>query len=60
MLTARDAIHDIVKGLDAGADDYLTKPFSFVELLARIRALVRRKEFRKKECVSKWKTLCST
>jgi DNA-binding response OmpR family regulator len=48
MLTARDALPDIVKGLDAGADDYLTKPFSFVELLARIRALVRRKEFRKK------------
>jgi two-component system copper resistance phosphate regulon response regulator CusR len=48
MLTARDALHDIVKGLDAGADDYLTKPFCFVELLARIRALVRRKEFRKK------------
>ena len=48
MLTARDALHDIVKGLDAGADDYLTKPFSFVELLARIRALARRKEFRRK------------
>ncbi len=48
MLTARDALQDIVKGLDAGADDYLTKPFSFVELLARIRALVRRKQFRKK------------
>ncbi|MGB2626312.1 MAG: response regulator transcription factor [Candidatus Acidiferrum sp.] len=48
MLTARDALQDIVRGLDAGADDYMTKPFSFVELLARIRALVRRKEFRKK------------
>lgn len=48
MLTARDSLPDIVKGLDAGADDYLTKPFSFVELLARIRALVRRKEFHKK------------
>ena len=48
MLTARDSLPDIVKGLDAGADDYLTKPFSFVELLARIRALVRRKEFRRK------------
>ncbi len=48
MLTARDALHDIVKGLDSGADDYLTKPFSFVELLARIRALVRRNEFRRK------------
>jgi DNA-binding response OmpR family regulator len=42
MLTARDAVPDTVKGLDAGADDYLTKPFSFVELLARIRALGRR------------------
>jgi DNA-binding response OmpR family regulator len=48
MLTARDALPDIVSGLDAGADDYLTKPFSFVELLARIRALARRKEFRRK------------
>lgn len=42
MLTARDAIKDRVAGLDGGADDYLTKPFSFVELLARLRALVRR------------------
>jgi DNA-binding response OmpR family regulator len=42
MLTARDALPEIVKGLDAGADDYMTKPFSFVELLARIRALGRR------------------
>jgi two-component system, OmpR family, response regulator len=42
MLTARDAIPDRVAGLDAGADDYLTKPFSFSELLARLRALVRR------------------
>ena len=42
MLTARDALGDIVKGLDAGADDYLTKPFSFAELLARVRALGRR------------------
>ncbi len=48
MLTARDALPDIIKGLDAGADDYLTKPFSFQELLARIRALVRRHEFRKR------------
>lgn len=47
MLTARDALPDIVRGLDAGADDYLTKPFSFLELLARIRALVRRNEFRR-------------
>ena len=42
MLTARDAVDDRVRGLDSGADDYLTKPFSFVELLARLRALVRR------------------
>ncbi|MFZ0582660.1 MAG: response regulator transcription factor [Candidatus Acidiferrales bacterium] len=42
MLTARDALSDIVCGLDSGADDYLTKPFSFTELLARIRALGRR------------------
>jgi two-component system OmpR family response regulator len=42
MLTARDAIGDRVVGLDAGADDYLTKPFSFEELLARLRALNRR------------------
>jgi len=42
MLTARDAVLDRVTGLDAGADDYLTKPFSFAELLARLRALARR------------------
>jgi two-component system OmpR family response regulator len=42
MLTARDAVGDRVNGLDAGADDYLVKPFSFEELLARLRALVRR------------------
>jgi two-component system, OmpR family, response regulator len=42
MLTARDAVEDRVSGLDGGADDYLTKPFSFAELLARLRALVRR------------------
>jgi DNA-binding response OmpR family regulator len=48
MLTARDSLPDIVSGLDAGADDYLTKPFSFLELLARIRALARRNEFRRK------------
>jgi DNA-binding response OmpR family regulator len=42
LLTARDANEDVVRGLDAGADDYLTKPFSFEVLLARVRALVRR------------------
>lgn len=43
MLTARDAIEDKITGLDFGADDYLTKPFEFRELLARLRALLRRK-----------------
>ena len=43
MLTARDAIHDRVQGLDAGADDYLVKPFALAELLARLRALLRRR-----------------
>jgi len=42
MLTARDAPADIVRGLDAGADDYLVKPFDFAVLLARLRALTRR------------------
>jgi two-component system, OmpR family, response regulator len=42
MLTARDAVDDRVRGLDAGADDYLVKPFSLLELAARLRALVRR------------------
>jgi two-component system response regulator MprA len=44
ILTAKDAVPDRVAGLDAGADDYLTKPFSFEELLARIRALLRRRQ----------------
>ncbi len=42
MLTARDGVRDRVEGLDAGADDYLVKPFAFAELLARLRALLRR------------------
>src|SRR6202034_1232052 len=42
VLTARDAVSDRVRGLDSGADDYVCKPFAFEELLARVRALVRR------------------
>jgi two-component system OmpR family response regulator len=42
MLTARDQVSDRIRGLDAGADDYLVKPFDFGELLARLRALIRR------------------
>jgi DNA-binding response OmpR family regulator len=47
MLTARDSVEDRVKGLDSGADDYLIKPFAFSELLARIRALLRRESLSK-------------
>jgi heavy metal response regulator len=47
VLTARDTVEDIVKGLDAGCDDYLTKPFEFIEFLARIRALLRRERIDK-------------
>ena len=44
MLTAKDTVEDIVAGLDSGSDDYLTKPFAFAELLARVRALLRRSD----------------
>ncbi len=47
FLTAKDKVEDKVYGLDSGADDYLTKPFAFEELLARVRALLRRKEMEK-------------
>ncbi len=47
MLTARDSVDDKIRGLDAGADDYLAKPFSFGELLARIRSLMRRSQTQK-------------
>jgi DNA-binding response OmpR family regulator len=49
ILTAKDKIHDKVEGLDAGADDYMVKPFAFEELLARIRALLRRPEIIKED-----------
>jgi DNA-binding response OmpR family regulator len=51
ILTARDAVPDRVKGLDSGADDYLVKPFDLTELLARIRALLRRREGRARELI---------
>src|SRR5262249_6858561 len=51
MLTARDEVADRVRGLDVGADDYLVKPFAADELLARVRALLRRREPREKTAV---------
>ncbi len=51
LLTARDAILDKIKGLDTGADDYLTKPFVFGELLARIRTLIRRRSSAKESVI---------
>ncbi|MCO5296629.1 MAG: response regulator transcription factor [Fimbriimonadaceae bacterium] len=51
MLTARDAVEDRVKGLDCGADDYLPKPFDFKELMARVRALLRRDAVHKAQIV---------
>ena len=47
MLTAKDSLENIIAGLDSGSDDYLTKPFAFAELLARVRALLRRSEMDK-------------
>jgi heavy metal response regulator len=47
ILTARDSVEDRVKGLDGGCDDYLTKPFAFIEFLARLRALLRREKVEK-------------
>lgn len=51
MLTARDAVQDRVRGLEAGADDYLPKPFDFTELLARVRALLRRDKVHKSRVI---------
>jgi len=53
MLTVRDAVEDKIKGLDQGADDYMIKPFAFDELLARIRALLRRPQVLKDEALLK-------
>jgi two-component system response regulator RegX3 len=54
MLTARDAETDLVVGLEAGADDYLTKPFSTAELVSRVRAILRRREYDRSEASSVW------
>ena len=54
ILTARDAIHDRVKGLELGADDYLVKPFAFSELLARVRSILRRSAGRTPEHAAPW------
>ena len=58
MLTAKDSVQDIVMGLDLGADDYLTKPFSFNELLARLRA-VKRRALVPEPTSSRWTISCS-
>jgi DNA-binding response OmpR family regulator len=60
MLTARDTVPDVVHGLDAGADDYLTKPFSFQELLARVRSLARRSTPRAKNVLEHGDLLLET
>jgi heavy metal response regulator len=52
MLTAKDSTEDIISGLDSGSDDYLTKPFSFAEFLARVRALLRRRIQEKTDILS--------
>ena len=56
VLTARDAIEDRVTGLDVGADDYLIKPFAFAELLARLRALVRRGADCRIAAIARWRS----
>lgn len=56
LLTARDRIEDRIKGLDAGADDYLVKPFALGELAARIRALIRRAHGKTEQCLS-WRDI---
>ena len=58
MLTARDHVKDRIRGLDAGADDYLVKPFDFGEMLARLRALTRRGP-RSGPRSSRWRTCAS-
>ncbi len=57
MLTAKDGEYDEAEGLDTGADDYMTKPFSYTVLLARIRALTRRREVqqRREICIDRWR-----
>ncbi len=58
LLTAKDSSIDVVKGLDAGADDYVTKPYNLSELMARIRALLRRKETALSPSTLNWEQLC--